>query len=57
MYAGVMSKLWSSSNLNKEDMILCIMELSRDEGNKEQGTKDWMNLLDTFVSQLEQQIG
>lgn len=36
----------SSSLPSKEDMILCVMELSGDEMDEERGTEAWTNLID-----------
>ena len=39
-------RLESSSQPNKDDMIVCLMELSGDEMNEERGTEPWTNLID-----------
>ena len=31
---------------NKDNIILCLMELNGDENDKKRGTEDWTNLLD-----------
>ena len=36
----------SNSIPNKDDMILCVMELSGDEMDEDRGTEEWTNLID-----------